>query len=303
MRAPDAEALLQRQEAILPVLDRLHAEGAIGGAEIAARLLPSAATQRARQAQIPERDELARRVAAAAAGLPFREDAFRPFLDDAEASRTSAPVTRGDVTAPLLAARIGALLFERDGAWFGPIVPTGLHDAAAFRQAMAAAGALPLDLGAEAGAIVARTTDVACRWLAVGGAVALLVLLAGTRDPRRVARIALSILSAGLVTLAVLRACDVRLSMIHIVALQFVAGAGLDYALFFARPQLDGEERARTLRTLVICNALTVTTFGLLAACRTPLLRQIGFTVTVGALAALAFSFLFAGPKPAHETV
>jgi predicted exporter len=91
--------------------------------------------------------------------------------------------------------------------------------------------------------------------------------------------------------------------MVHIVALQFVAGVGLDYALFFARPQLDAEERARTLRTLVICNAMAVTTFGLLAACRTPLLRQIGMTVVIGAVAAITFGFLFAGPKPGRGAI
>ena len=99
-------------------------------------------------------------------------------------------------------------------------------------------------------------------------------------------------------TVAVLTATGVRLSLIHIVSLQFVAGVGLDYALFFARRQLDDEERARTLRTLVTCNAMTVLTFGLLALCRTPLLRQIGVTVVIGALAALVFAFLFAGERP-----
>ena len=74
-----------------------------------------------------------------------------------------------------------------------------------------------------------------------------------------------------------------------------MAGVGLDYALFFARRQLDAEERARTLRTLVTCNGMTLLTFGLLAACQTPLLRDIGLTVAAGALAAMAFSFLFAG--------
>ena len=79
-------------------------------------------------------------------------------------------------------------------------------------------------------------------------------------------RVAGAIAGAVLVTVAVLTAAGVRLSLIHIVSLQFVAGVGLDYALFFARRQLDDEERARTLRTLVTCNAMTVLTFGLLAA-------------------------------------
>jgi predicted exporter len=88
------------------------------------------------------------------------------------------------------------------------------------------------------------------------------------------------------------------LSLIHVVSLQFVVGVGLDYALFFARRQLDQEERARTLRTLAICNAMTLLTFCMLALCRTPLLRQIGITVAIGSFAALVLAFLFAGARP-----
>jgi predicted exporter len=71
--------------------------------------------------------------------------------------------------------------------------------------------------------------------------------------------------------------------------------------VFFARTQIDDEERARTLRTLVTCNAMTLMTFGLLAFCQTPLLRDIGLTVATGAVACIAFAFLFAGPAPARE--
>ena len=138
----------------------------------------------------------------------------------------------------------------------------------------------------------------AVRWLAIGAASALAVLAAGLRDPRRVARVLAPIAGAGLVTLAILTAAGERLSLIHIVSLQFVAGVGLDYALFFARRQLDAEERARTLRTLITCNAMTLLTFGLLAFCRTPLLREIGETVAIGACSAMGFAFLFAGPRP-----
>jgi predicted exporter len=153
-------------------------------------------------------------------------------------------------------------------------------------------------MGAEANGIVADYTGLAWRWLAYGAVAALVALLLGLRDPLRVARVAGAIAGATLVTVALLTAFGVRFSIINIVALQFVAGVGLDYALFFARRQLDEEERARTLRTLATCNAMAVLTFGLLALCRTPLLRQIGVTVVIGALAAICFGFLFAGPKP-----
>jgi predicted exporter len=114
-----------------------------------------------------------------------------------------------------------------------------------------------------------------------------------------VARVLGAVLAAMLVTAALLTAFGLRLSLIHLIALQLVAGVGLDYALFFARRQLDAEERARTFRTLVTCNAMTLLTFGLLAFCQTPLLRDIGMTVACGAVLALVLGFLAVGEAPA----
>ena len=109
-------------------------------------------------------------------------------------------------------------------------------------------------------------------------------------------------MAAGLVTVAILSAFGFRFSLLHIVSLQLVVGIGFDYALFFARRQLDEEERARTLRTLVTCNAMTLLTFGLLGLCQTPLLRDIGTTVAVGALMSLLCSFLIVGINPVQQS-
>ncbi len=266
----DAETVLRREEQLLPVLDQLRNEGVISGAELAARLLPSEATQRARQAALPGAGELARRAAGGG-----------------RCARAFAAVAGGRGRAAAggrwcrLRRACGRSWCSVRAAGLGWSCRAGCATRAGSRAAMEAAGAAWVDVGTEAGAIVTPYPALAWRWFAAGGVVATCVLLAGTRDPWRVARIVGSILAAGLTTVACLGALDVRLSMIHIVALQFVGGVGLDYALFFARPQLDQEERARTLRTLLICNAMTVTTFGLLASCRTPLLRQIGMTVAV----------------------
>ena len=236
-------------------------------------------------------------MAAALEGLPFRRDAFQPFLDDVAASRDLPPVRREDVKSPMIASRLNALLLERHGEWLGLMVPTTVKDLPRVQAALEEAGVTWINVGAEANAIVAKYTRTAWRWLAYGAIAALATLLLGLRDPIRVARVVGSVAGAALVTVAALTALGARLSIINIVALQFVAGVGLDYALFFARRQLDEEERARTLRTLSICNAMAVLTFGLLAFCRTPLLRQIGLTVVIGAVSAICFAFLFAGPK------
>jgi predicted exporter len=113
VRGRDAEAVLQNEEALLPVLDELAAERVLGGVEIAARYLPSAAAQRMRQASLPTPDVLADRIAAAQEGLPFRDGAFRKFVDDVGASRTMPPLRPSELTSPMIAARVQPLLFQR----------------------------------------------------------------------------------------------------------------------------------------------------------------------------------------------
>jgi predicted exporter len=294
-----AEEVLRREEALLPVIGRLRDQGVIGGAEIAARLLPSAATQLARRAALPNEPTLAAAIATALQGLPFRADAFQRFASDVAATRAMPPVTLASATTPLFAARLQPLLFQRADGWYGLVVPHGISDTARFAAAFAGSpGTSYVDVHAESNGIVARTTARAGRWLAIGAVLAVLLLALRLREPHRVARVLGAVGAAGLVTVALLTLLGERLSLIHIVSLQFVAGIGLDYALFFARPQLDAEERARTLRTLVTCNAMAILTFGLLGLCRTPLLHEMGLTVVIGALSAMVFGFLFAGERP-----
>lgn len=299
VRGRDPEAVLTAQEALMPLLDRLRGEGVIAGAEYAARLLPSAAVQTARIAALPDPGTLAMQLEQARDGLPFRPGTFQPFLDAVDASRGMAPLRPEDLAGSPIAARLDPLLFRRDGAWQGPVVLQGVRDPVRLAAALRGqGGAVYVDMRTELGGILSGYTARAWRWLGWSGLAVLAVLAAGLRDPVRVVRVLGAVGAALLVTVAGLTAAGVRLSLIHLVALQLVAGVGLDYALFFARRQLDAEERARTLRTLVTCNGMTLLTFGLLAACQTPLLRDIGVTVATGALLAMAFSFLFAGQAP-----
>ncbi|MDE2582972.1 MAG: MMPL family transporter [Rhodospirillales bacterium] len=308
VRGSSAEAVLVAEERLHDVLAGLQAEGKITGVEDAADLWPSRATQRARQAALPPADVLARRLAAASAGLGFRPQAFAPFLAAVAAARAAAPLGPDAVSDPVLAARLSALLFPQargrtDGRpgpdWYGLIAPAGVTDPPAVAARLRAAGVLYVDVAAETARIVSRSTRGALHRLAWGGMAAFALLVVGLRRPKRVLRVAGSVLGALLVAVAVLTAAGVRFSLLQIVGLQFAAGVGLDYALFFARPQLDADERARTLRTLLTCNAMTLLTFGLLATARTPLLRQIGVAVVTGALASIIMAFLFAGPRPA----
>lgn len=295
----DAEAVLTRQETLLPALEALGTAGAIAGFEAGARLLPSRAEQERRRAALPDRATLAAALDAARAGTPFRAEAFRPFQEAVEATRAGLPaLTLADLEGAA-AARLAPLLGARDdGGWSGTIAFVGVRDPAALAALALPAGATLVDLRAETDAIVAHHAGRAFRWLGWGALAALLALAAGLRDAGRVARVVLAVGAALLLTVAALTAAGVRLSLLHIVSLQLVAGIGLDYALFFARPQLDLEERLRTWRTLLTCIAATLLGFGLLAFSATPFLRDIGATVALGAVLMLGCGFLFAGSRP-----
>ncbi len=299
----DPQEVLRRQEVLQPVLAGLQAEGAIAGSDNAARLVPSIALQEARRTRLPAVDTLSARLVAAQAGLPFRTAAFQPFLDGVAATAGLTPLRPADLDGTALGARLLPLLTPAGAGWRGPVTFRGVRDPARLRAAFATLDpdeATFVDVRAELGAVLAGYTSGAWRWLAVCAALAMGVLAIGLRrDLRRLPRVAGPVLAAVLVAAGLLTVAGARLSLVHVVALQLVAGVGFDYALFFSRPQLDDDERARTLRTLVTCNLMTLLTFGALALCNTPFLRDIGVTVTLGAAMAMAAAFLFSGPRPA----
>jgi predicted exporter len=301
VHGPSAEAVLQREEALAPRLSALERVGAVSGPQSAAALLPSAAAQRARQASLPEAPVLAARLAEAVQGLPFAPGAFSGFLRDVSDARTQPPVTPATLGAPALAARLSPLLFPVEDGWLGVIAFARVNAAALRRMAAGDTAVTLVAFGEAAGALARDATRRALPAIGGGALASLAVMLAALRSPGLVARVAAAVAAALLVDVAVLSAAGVPLTLVHLAALQFVAGVGLDYALFFARRQVDEEERARTLRTLLTCCAMALLSFGALALCRTPLLRGIGETVAIGVVSALGFAFLWAGPMPARN--
>jgi len=316
LRGPDAESVLRAAGRVEAALSPLVARGALAGFDSPARYLPSAATQRARQAALPEPEAVRAHLAEAAAGMPFRPTAFDRFLDGLRESRGLPPLTAADLAAaPVLAARTGLMLSERGGEWQGLVVPKGLRDSAAVGAAIAALGApdiLYVDVKGETQGLVAAATAQALRWAALGGFGVLALLAIGLGRQRGGAgpglRAALwtatPILGALAVTLAVLDLGGQRLTPFHLAALLLSAGVGMDYALFLgtnASASLPAAEAAaeadRTLGSVFNCTATTLLTFGLLAFCETSVLRGIGLTVSIGVAAAFLLAIALA-PRP-----
>src|SRR5690606_8966753 len=219
----DTEQALRASERLLPVLRWLQGEGVLEGYDLAARYLPSAATQQRRQARLPDEAALRAALARALEGSPLRGDAFEPFVADVAAAPAAAPLGPADLAGRPLELGVASLLLERAGGSTALVSLSGLQDPDALAAAVAPLGARLLNLKQASESLVAQ-------WRArlLGALAAAVLLLAATvwlalRSPRRVLRVLAPMALGTLLILAVLRGCGVELNLFHLVALILVA--------------------------------------------------------------------------------
>ncbi|HEV8442319.1 MAG TPA: hypothetical protein VGQ27_02525 [Steroidobacteraceae bacterium] len=305
LATPDLRYLLvasgATQDAVLTALEGMDAElarsvkdGAIGSFEHAAQFLPSAALQLKRQAALPDAARLRGMVAAAVAQSSFEDGLFEPFLRDVERARSLPPLTRADLGDTPLALRLGSELFERDGRWYALISLYDVRDPHAMAAlALRHSGEITfLDLKTASEELVAAQRSHIILCLEIAAALLVIVIALALRKLSRVLRVLAPMILTTLVILAVLRACDVSLSLFHLVSLVLAAGLGLDYALFFEHASPEPGEQQRTLHALLVCSATTLWVFALLALSTVPILQAIGVTVSLGVISNFVLALL-----------
>lgn len=288
LRADSEEAALARSAELMPGLQGLVEAGALGHFELAARYLPPAEVQRARQSALPSLETLRAALAQAQQGLAFRPDAFEGFVAAIERARGLPPLTSEALIDTPLELRLAGLLI-RDGAETVALVQlSDLRDVEAVRTFAAAHPDLDLiDLKATADSLAASWRAQVLLAMAVGALLlAALVFAAlrlspaggssnrhsGSHDgiaddiglagaPLRATRagafarglrVLLPVALSSLVVLALLHGFGVALTLFHLIALVLAAGLGLDYALFFERSAgaADAGAAAEQRRTL-----------------------------------------------------
>ncbi len=295
-------AALQAAENVLPVLLRWQSEKWIRSFDSPAKFLPTPDMQRARLRALPDAPELERNLAQALKGLPFRADAFQPFVEEVgiarkAASQAIAPVTTASYAGTPLGAKLNALVVELDGQWLVLTPLGGVVEPAKLKQDLASnpqANSELVDLKQVSSDMVDGFRREALAQAGWGAALIVVLLAVGLRSGARALHVALPAGAALILTVAVLVAFGERLSVFHLVALLLVLGIGLNYALFFERVAIDEEERKRTRLSLAVCSTSTIITFGFLAMSSTPVLHAIGSTVALGAVMALLMSALWA---------
>jgi predicted exporter len=301
VEARNAEAALQKLERLQPALATLRANGAIAGFDSAARYLPSQATQRARQARLPERSQLQRAFSGAVAGSAFTADAFDGFVDDVETARTAPTLAPRDLDGTPLAAAIGGLLLERNDHATALVSLNGLRDPAAVARVAKQHGAALLDLKQASESLVAAYRERVLLALALAWVLLIITVWVALGQPQRVLRVLSPMVLTTLLILAVLRGFGVELNLFHLVALILAAGLGLDYALFFDHAGDDRAEQLRTLHAIIVCSLTTLLVFALLAFSSIPVLRAIGSTVALGVVCNFVLALLLVR-QPATRT-
>lgn len=294
IEAKDVESVLQTEERIRPSLHSWVEQGLLDGFTLAADRLPSIALQQQRQQALPSTQQINERLAQAGEGLPFRRDAFTPFIAALKESRGLPPLTLAQLQQLAQGSDLDSLLFQGENNWWGIIPLTRTEDTSALKLSVATLGEniRYVDLKAVTGGMLIRFRDDALRNLAWGALAILLLLGWSRREPRSVIQIALLLATSGAVTLALLHLFGERLTLFHLTSLLLVAGIGIDYGLFFSRTE-PAEERARTAHALRVCAISTATVFAILALSRLPVLHAIGLTVLIGVITAYWLARIF----------
>jgi predicted exporter len=285
IRGEDREPALERAEAMEGKLDELVRRGAIRGYDLATRYVPSLAEQKRRLAALPEPTVLKANLEKALHGLPYQRGVFEPFLREVEESRRRGPLDPAQLKGTALGMKLETLVTASGKGWVVLIPLYGVADARALE------GEVPLlDLKAESERLLAGYRREALRLSALGMGAIVLVLGLGLRRVRAVVQVVVPVALALVLTAAVLQLAGQRLTVFHLIAMLLVMGIGLNYSLFFDRPEEDATARRRTLFALLVTCATTVLAFGTLAWSSNPVLYAIGLTVTVGSLAAFLAS-------------
>ncbi|MDO8373066.1 MAG: MMPL family transporter [Polaromonas sp.] len=295
------ESVLVSAERVSALLQTQVDQGELAGFESPSRYLPSAATQRARQASLPSTEVLQPRLIQAVQGLPVRAQVFTPFLADVQASRSRPLLQASDLEQTSLAMAVDALLLQTSRGGWTALLPLRAPQGAGIQadRIRAALGSnspdvLFVDMKAESDRLYSGYLREATL-LSLGGLLSIVVLLLVVfRSPMRVLRTIAPLAASVISVTAGLALAGQPLIILHLVGLLLVVAVGSNYALFFDRPDPLTPISHRTLASMALANLTTVAGFGLLAFSKISILQAMGATVAPGVILALVYAAIFA---------
>lgn len=289
------EQLLQRTEGFSRYLGKLRQSEVVSAVSAVTDILPSVATQKNRQRQLPDAQILSRSVEQAVQGLPFKAGLFEDFIHDVEQSRSLPFLSRELLMDTALAGRVGNDFFYHNGRWVSVIRLYGVQDSSAL---WAWLGKNPevatayLHLRQATSAMMADYRHAALGRLFWGGGLILLVLAVVFRSLFRALKVLLPVVLAVHLGLGLQVLAGVQLGLFHILATLLLIGVGLDYSLFFNREHASDRHFIQTCHGVTVSMISTFIAFGIMVFSDIPVLEAIGQTVATGVVIAYVAALL-----------
>ncbi|MFP5391804.1 MAG: MMPL family transporter [Gammaproteobacteria bacterium] len=285
VRGPDADTVLQREEALKRRLDPLVAKGTLTGYQALSNWVPSARTQQERRALLDAK-LLGERGALAELAKAIGESGEWTAQTRAHLLQPIAPLTAEAFLAlPASEPWRHLWLGKVDGVVASIVALRGASYAALPTVRAAGQG---VD-GVQWVDKVAEISSVLGQYRAYMGQVValayvLVFALLWTRYRKRAWRVLAPTAVASLVTLGVLGLTGQSLQLFHVLALMLLLGVGVDYGIFMhEQSDQPGHGRDGSAWLAVgLSAANTILSFGLLALSNTPALRAFGATMLVG---------------------
>lgn len=299
VRAASQEQVLQKQENLQAVLQQAIDQGILSGYRMASQWFPSQATQERRRAELPSDAVLSQRIRGAAAASGFAEGVFEQFRADVEQSRKLPLLTPPALRGTNISGYLDSLLFDFEGGGAGLVRLLGVQEYPALREILSASGLKDvwlLEAREEINRAVQQFRQELLSRLAIITVVVLGVMFVMLKDPRRVAKIALTVAASAVLALVFSGLVFGSLNVISLISVMLIAGIGVDYALFFTQPCEAEGDRLATVHALMVCALSSLFVFVLLGVSGINVLQSIGVPVSAGVVMSFMISLVLAGP-------
>ncbi len=284
--------VLRHEEALLPKLDALQAQGVISSYAALTRALPSQKTQ-------GENATLLLRTAYAPDGLLKRmltELGYEPAqvsekLAEAQAG-ARARLTVQDWLASAASDSYRHLWLGNVSGHFATVITLGgIRDIAALR-AVKQADVRLVDKVGDISTLLGRYQQITL-WIVMLGYVAVLLLFSLRYGFCSALRVVLSPAIASVGTIGIFGLIGEPLNLFSTFSLLLVLGIGIDYAIFLREGRLSP---LSSLIAVLVCAATALLSFGMLAFSSTPFIHSFGLTLLIGITLAVVVAQILAEP-------
>jgi len=289
------DAVLVECEEADSFLARAKDDGLLADWQSVCHLLPSRGTQRKRQLAIPEVAVLRERIRQAAAGTPFRANAFEPFVQAISRARDLDVLEPSRLRGTVFQSWMDSHLTKLGSEWVALItLVEPKPDLLEARIAGWPVSIKALDLQGASLALMQDYRTRALRVIAISVILILALVWLARGHLRQMLWIGVTVAAALSVTMTVTSLVHGGMTVMHLVAMLLVLGIGLDYALFLSRSE-SVEEHEWTGKGVLACAASTTLAFGILAGSSIPILQYLGLTVATGSAASYVLAYLGSG--------